>query len=175
MGHIFQFLFVSTVLREVKFVEGKAGASIRSTAPEHSPENAFKRDVKTKWQSGHNATGGGGIHYPFPHLIWYDFGERQIAPARVAITAGGIAGGPIKWEFIGSDDETCEENSPWTVLCGEWSGEEYPSESQIKFCDVTSTSAFFRCLGINVLETPCGSYELVQLSNIRMWENSRMA
>jgi len=166
------------VLQEVKFVDGKAEAS--SQYDTYYPQRAFRSNTDY-WASGKNKHGTGDWT-PFPHLIWYDFGNRSIVPARV-----GIRGwyhdltpnydptdyGPTMWEFIGSNDVECGKYSRWTVLCSDLSGKKFQRKTQIKYCDVHPwITASFRCLGINALNSAFAERDETVISTIRMWKNA---
>ena len=73
-----------------------------------------------------------------------------------------------KWQFIATNDEVCDENSAWTILCEDLSGKHFESEWQTKYCVADpSINEEFRCVGISVLDA---SYPRVSLGGIRMWE-----
>ena len=167
----------------MEFVDGKAGTSSKAnTNATADPENAFKRDLAS-WTSGKNAMGLGPKNMPFPHLIWYDFVNRRVSPIRVSLRADQNGGdsanntswfnGPTKWQFIGSNDDICNEKSSWTTLCEDLSGEKLKRKTEIKLCHVTGTTAAFQCLGISVLDAPNESESKAIISTIRMWENGK--
>lgn len=168
------------VLQEVKFVDGKADASSRYSQYSFKPGWAFRIDSSTArseyFASGKNKHGTGDWK-PFPHLIWYDFGNRSIVPARVGIRGyyvdSGTEYGATMWEFIGSNDVECGKYSRWTVLCGDWSDKKFQRKTQIKYCDVDPwITASFRCLGINALNSALADRDEVVISSIRMWKNA---
>jgi len=155
------------VLREVKFEGGKAQSGISSGKAEC--KNAFTSNQEG-WISGKRWNDNQDDFYPFPHLIWYDFVERKVSPARVLFNtkwanikdlmdqhiAVDIHSGPTMWEFVGSNDQECKETSTWTVLCSDMSGKKFDHKNILdnKFCDVEGVTSSFRCLGINILHAP---------------------
>ena len=142
-------------------------------------EWAFQRTSNACWHSGHDANGAGEAVIPFPHLIWYDF-KSPIVPGRVSFrprhdTACGNAGywcGATKWQFIGTNDEICDEYSAWTILCEDLSGKHFERSRQSKYCEVgIEIKGAFKCLGISVLDSSfAGTYSCVSMSGIRMWK-----
>jgi len=162
------------VLQEVKFEGGKADASSRYDGSSYPPQGAFRSNTDT-WVSGRNKHGAGD-RMPFPHLIWYDFGNQSIVPARVGIRGDYTppAGyGPSMWEFIGSNDEECGKYSRWTVLCSDLSGKKFQWKTEMKYCDVhQQITGSFRCLGISVLNQGYKGDPNEIISLIKMWKNA---
>ena len=65
---------------------------------------------------------------------------------------------PGRFQFIGSNEEACDADSVWTVLCENLSEEEILSPEERRGCQLTSQIQYFplmkfRCLGIKVLST----------------------
>jgi len=170
--------FSNRVLKELQFVGGSYGASSKYQ-PTASVENAFKHDVDTLLHTGRDANGNGDLAVPFPHLIWYDF-KMGVLPGRVSFrprndkSCGdrGFWCGATKWQFIGTNDEVCDENSAWTILCEDLSGRPFERPRQSKYCEVEkSVQGAFRCLGISVLDSSYeADYSCVSISGIRMWK-----
>jgi len=162
------------VLQEVKFEGGKADAT-SLYAPDFPARNAFRSNTDI-WAGGKNKHGTGD-NVPFPHLIWYDFGNQSIVPARVGIRGdyvdvpSGYA--PSMWEFIGSNDEECGKYSRWTVLCSDLSGKKFQWKTEMKYCDVhQQITGSFRCLGISVLNQGYKGDPNEIISLIKMWKNA---
>ena len=142
-------------------------------------EWAFQRTSNACWHSGHDANGAGEAVIPFPHLIWYEF-KSPIVPGRVSFrpwdgTGCGSTGywcGATKWQFIGTNDEICDEYSAWTILCEDLSGKHFERSRQSKYCEVgIEIKGAFKCLGISVLDSSfAGTYSCVSMSGIRMWK-----
>ena len=75
------------------------------------------------------------------------------------------------WQFIGSNDEVCDENSAWTILCEDLSGKRFESGTQSKYCTVKEgMTTKYKCLGISVLASPYPGWPTVVINGIRMWE-----
>jgi len=170
--------FPNRVLKEVRFVGGTVGTS-SFYGNGYKPEFAFQRDTNQYWHSGRNSKAAGELVIPFPHLIWYEF-KSPVLPGRVSFrprhdTGCGNAGywcGATKWQFIGTNDEICDENSAWTVLCEDLSGRHFERPRQSKYCEVgTEIKGAFKCLGISVLDSSYnGGYSCVSISGVRMWK-----
>lgn len=165
--------FPARVIREVVISHGKAGASTSwRDAPWSDPEQAFKQDIKHAWASGIFPN---GVRTPCPHLIWYDFPlERAFIPAEVSFrvrqdTAGGLAHGPTKWQFVGSNDDNCDAKGGWAILCEDLSGTTFKTKGDTKYCVVPARMIRkFRCLGMRILQTGNGLEASVQ--SMRFWE-----
>ena len=108
----------------------------------------------------------------------YEF-KTPIVPGRVSFRprhddgcgATGYWCGATKWQFIGTNDATCGENSAWTVLCEDLSGRHFERMRQSKYCTVEKRMKKFKCLGISVLDSSYeGGYSCVSMSGIRMWQ-----
>ena len=129
------------------------------------------------WHSGRNENGDGGLHFAFPHLIWYKFPKKDaFYPARVSFKArvgSGCNAGycrATKYQFVGSNDPSCNRYSNWKVLCQDLSGERF-GYNTVKYCNVNEeVTEKFSCLGISVLEASYTGYNCVSMSAIRMWE-----
>lgn len=172
--------FPSRVLKELQFVGGTVGSSsVISEGSAEAADHAFQRTTNQFWHSGRDSKGRGDPVIPFPHLIWYEF-KSPVLPGRVSFrprhdTGCGAAGywcGATKWQFIGTNDEICDENSAWTILCEDLSGRHFERPRQSKYCEVgREVKGAFRCLGISVLDSSYqGGYSCVSLGGIRMWK-----
>jgi len=163
--------FPVRVIKEVPTTHGKAGASTSWRAqPWGNPESAFKQDIKEAWASGIFPN---DVRTPFPHLIWYDFpAEKAFIPAEVSFRprqAGNTLYAPTKWQFVGTNDETCDERAAWAILCEDLSGAGYKSQGDIKFCSVSpQIKKKFRCLGVRILQNSNGIESGLQ--SLRFWE-----
>ena len=153
-------------LTEVRF----QGGSAQSTSQAGPPWTADKAFILGDANAWHNSRG------IFPSTVWYEFptGQRFV-PGRVSFRARQDCcqdQGPTMWQFVGSNDETCDRFSHWTVLCQDLSGSGYPHRAWTKYCDVDEKiNTEFRCLGISVLNTghkdPAAS-----LKDVRMWKKA---
>ena len=145
----------------------------------YRPENAFQKTSNVYWHSGRDSEAKGDTVIPFPHLIWYSF-KAPFTPGRVSFrprhdTGCGATGywcGATQWQFIGTNDEDCDEKSAWTILCEDMSGKRFERPRQSKYCNVDlSIKKKFKCLGISVLDSSYdGPYSCVSMNGIRMWE-----
>jgi len=169
--------FPNRVLKQLRFVGGTYGAS--SMAAGSKAELAFQRTTNTYWHSGQDASGQGESAIPFPHLVWYKFAS-PIVPGRVSFRPRHDSGcgstgywcGATKWQFIGTNDEICDEYSAWTILCEDLSGKHFERPRQSKYCEVErNVIGAFKCLGISVLDSSYDStHSCVSVSGIRMWQ-----
>jgi len=170
--------FPNLVLQELEFKDGTPGASsIYYDSSAWYPANAFKKS-NAYWHSGRDSKGNGD-GYPFPHMIWYDF-RHPILPGRISFRPrkdacgdnnDGYWCGATKWQFIGSNDQTCAENSKWTILCEDLSGKHFERSSSSKYCTVsTGLRKKFRCLGISVLDSSYKQNSEVSVSGVRIWQ-----
>jgi len=163
--------FPVRVIKEVPITHGKAGASSSwEAAPWANPESAFRQDIKQAWASARYPN---DVRTPFPHLIWYDFpAEKAFIPAEVSFRArqdGHSAAAPTKWQFVGTNDLTCDEKAAWAILCEDLSGAGYKSEGDIKFCSVSERiNRKYRCLGVRILQN--GNGVETGLQSLRFWE-----
>ena len=159
------------------FEGGDAGASsVYISGPSYAPANAFLTSSHSMWHSGRDAEGGGDVAVSFPHLIWYKF-PQPFRPGQVSfrprLGAGCDPGfcGATKYQFVGTNDDVCDQFSRWTVLCQDLSGETFKRKSSSKYCLVNDEiREDFTCLGINVLESSYGIQSQVSVNGIRMWK-----
>jgi len=163
--------FPVRVIKEVPTTHGKAGASSSwRGGPWANPANALRQDIKEGWASGIFPN---DVRTPFPHLIWYDFpAEKAFIPAEVSFRprqAGSTQLAPTKWQFVGTNDATCDEKAAWAILCEDLSGAGYKSQGDIKFCSASvQINRKYRCLGIRILQNGSGSE--TDLQSLRFWE-----
>ena len=82
-----------------------------------------------------------------------------------------LQGAPSSYQFVGSNDETCNGASVWTVLCEDLSDRAWRNEFEVRYCKVKPEMAAekFRCLGIRALVNH-RSDGWMSIRNIRMWE-----
>ena len=151
-------------LAEVTFEGGHAKAT--SQHPSWIAENAFILGHAKGW---HN---DGQI---FPSMVWYEFpAGKHFVPGRVTFRARQdccLVDTPTMWQFVGSNDETCDRFSNWTVLCQNISGNKVPYKAWTLFCDVDETIITeFRCLGITVLNSGNEGGPYAALKDVRMWK-----
>ena len=103
----------------------------------------------------------------------YDFPqEKAFVPAEVTFRTrqdAHIVYGPTKWQFVATNDQTCNENAAWAILCEDLSGNGFKNQGDIKFCSVPfQLQKKFRCLGIRVLQNGNGIETGIQ--SLRFWE-----
>jgi len=165
--------FPARVIKEVRFrtEDERAGASSSySSGLWSKPKSAFRQDIKEAWQSGYQD------RKPFPHLVWYNFPEESaFVPAEVSFrprqdSEKEARQVPSKWQFVGTNDAVCNEDSAWTILCEDLSGVEGTGFASNKFCRVApELNRKFRCLGIRILES--GSVA-ASLNSLRFWKKA---
>ena len=162
---------------EVKFTDGEAGAS--SQNPSWDASSPFQRPTANTWRSADN---------PQPAIfIWYEF-KRQHQPAKISFMVPQHFGGcgawpdciPSKFEFIGTNDATCNQDSNWSTLCKRQYGEFDSNQLQIQMkkplgCQVDRNQLCqdekFRCLGLKILAYGLRNRGLyATLTKIQMWE-----
>jgi len=162
-------------LQELRFQNGRAESSSQfSPGSQYDPTNAFSEDFNRAWVSGRNKAGMGST---FPHLIWYRF-PRAVVPGQVSFKPSPRRGntdngflGATKYQFIGSNDQRCDQFSRWTVLCEDMIGDRFKYRTQSKYCQVKMERREpFRCLGINIMEAAVEDIGSVEISGIRMWK-----
>ena len=112
-----------------------------------------------------------------PIYIWYDFGHRQICPAKISFGSRqdrlnyAIRFTPQKYQLVGSNDDVCNATAQWQVLCQDLSGASITSLADRRFCRVRLEDGIpcqmFRCVGIKVLQVEEDQY--VSLRGIRLW------
>lgn len=154
---------IARTIREVKVDKagGKAGASSEYDN-QRIAADGFKWDAKYGWATGRK-NGANGIILPPPHFIWYDFpSEKAFIPAEVTfrprVDGKAFTESPTKWQFVGTNDQFCSENSAWTVLCEDLLGIPFSHVRDIKFCKVEPQLKIkFRCLGLRLLANHGGS------------------
>jgi hypothetical protein len=165
-------------IKEVPITGGIAGASSQWDDSTWQPENAFSPSGSIYgWHSGKS-----GDPAPFPLYLWYDF-QRSIRPADISFRPrqdggqyGTIDHTVTKYQFVGTNDETCNEFSTWTILSEDLSGKPFADKFETRFCPVKNpvVNDGFRCLGLRILGTSdAGSGPIpghACLNNIRMWE-----
>ena len=154
-------------LAEVRFEGGSAHATSSHPAP-WTADKAFIRGHTNVW---HNDIGDGRI---FPQTVWYQFpaGSRFV-PGRVSFRGRQDCcedSAPAMWQFVGSNDETCNEFSRWSVLCQGLSKDSYPHKAWTQYCDVDDKiRSEFRCLGIAVLNI-YREDGFAGVRDVRMWK-----
>merc|ERR1719334_945241 len=97
-----------------------------------------------------------------PQMLWCQFDYEKV-PAGITFLPSQFWDGVdpsnhwhvTKWQFVASMgmDSSCDENSPWEVICEDLSGTKYKNKSQGKGCFAgKEVQAKYRCFGIRVLE-----------------------
>ena len=148
---------------EVVFSGGSAGASSQAGSPPmHFAVDAFRLDGNF-WASAD----------PMPVYLWYDFKNKFYCPVKISFLPRqdslhyGVIQNPTSFQFIGSNDDPCNAQSSWDVLCEKSSLAPISSLEEIRQCDVKEPSLKFRCIGIKVKSVQEGS--VASLDNVRMW------
>jgi secreted trypsin-like serine protease len=163
-------------IKEVDIKGGHAGASSQWNG-DWAAKYAFKSSGNNvAWYSGNSDNS----NHPedFPLYLWYDF-EKPFRPADISFRPQ--PGPPrrfddevTKFQFIGTNDKTCNKNSSWTVLCEDLSGKPFANSLETHFCLVKDSDyTTFRCLGLRILASYTRHKYYIgyaSVSNIRMWE-----
>merc|ERR1712168_550308 len=149
-------------LTEVKFEGGSAHATKEDVAP-YNAATAFILGHEGYWYN---------LREILPSMVWYEFPVgQQFVPARVSFRTYEVSYGPTMWQFVGSNDETCQRFGNWTVLCQDLSGSGYRGNAWTKYCSVDENiTTEFRCLGIAVLNNGGDDNAIAILKDIRMWK-----
>lgn len=158
-------------IKEVKFSGGVAGATSHYNN-DWLPSEAFlpNQPVSQGWHSGPPQSPPPGL---FPQLIWYDFKTEGVRPSEVAFQPCQekqyAQRAPTSYQFVGSNDEVCNEDSTWTILCEDLSDREWRNHFEVRYCKAKpEVTAKFRCLGIRILNNRGDGW--TSMRNIRMWE-----
>ena len=113
---------------------------------------------------------------PLPHFIWYQFKET-FRPAKVTFLPRNndwdqaVVKTPTQFQFIGTNDENCNPNSVWTILCADLTANSPSSFYGIRQCKVDApliADQLFRCLGLKVLKVGEG-VQMACVHRIRFW------
>ena len=75
--------------------------------------------------------------------------------------------GATKWQFIGTNDEVCDEKLAWTILYEDLSGKRFEWMMQNKYCVVENKWVKYKCLGISALESSYPDLVKFQLQKYR--------
>jgi len=156
-------------LMEVEFKDGFANAT-QNYQSGWTADKAFNPDPALILYAWHNG------YETLPSIVWYVFQDKDVfVPVSVSFRPRQDPPdwkdmAPTMWQFVGSNDETCNRFSCWTVLCQDLSGTPYPHKGHTKYCDVDEKiTTTFRCLGIRVLNN--GRHDSqASLRDIRMWK-----
>ena len=172
------YIFLVRKIEEVNVTGGEAGASSSWDALNLIPINAFiihSISNRTFWHNGLDARG------IFPATIWYDFISQSFIPAEISFQPRGsreaqyaLIQTPTSYQFIGTNDDPCDDQSEWSILCEDLSGRETRNVFDTRYCTVKHhddhySQKTYRCLGIRMLrnDDPHGS---ISLGNIRIWK-----
>jgi len=169
--------YVSTAeMTRLKTINGKAGCDSCGSNP---PGGFFPEDGGDgQWVTGHSKETQ-RYDAPFPHLLWYEFGEFHI-PAKFSFTRAKSKYSeyytkrtPKTWQLVGSPDENCDHSSNWVELCEDLSGGNYVANA-VRSCEVPKYArTAFKCLGIRILsdnDNNNNKLNEVWLQKIRFWE-----
>jgi len=161
--------FPVPAIQEVEIKGGSAHATAIHGSPTWAPGNAFILGNPTGWHNGLTE-----MKRILPVMVWYEFPANKIfTPGRISFRLGQDNTpdqGPTIWQFVGSNDETCEKLGRWTVLCEDRTDIPFPNKYYTKYCDVSEKiMGKFRCLGISVLRT-ASKQGYATVRNVRMWK-----
>ena len=168
----------STDLTEVSFTGGIAAAS--STYSGLNAPNAFVPPDGSAYEETKHLWAA--VNPVLPAFIWYDFQRRSICPSKVSFLPRqdnlewAIRNMATKYQFLGSNDETCNPQSSWTLLCEDLSGKKIKSFDESRGCEVVNARSWgvqnkYRCISLKILEL--GQYQngaMANVYNIRVWE-----
>jgi len=160
-------------IKEIKFGSGLAGAT-SFLSDNWKPDNAFKHNLRVGkgWHTGP----ADGHATPLPAMIWYDFKTEIYRPAEISFQPAqdyhNLQRSPTSYQFVGSNEESCDDYSAWTVLCEDLSGKAWRDAWEVRYCKVKPEMTWkFRCLGVRVLANHAGLVGgWTTIRNIRMWE-----
>jgi len=154
-------------LKQIK--EGKIGYSYQF--PGSSDEKlarAFKKDFKSEdfgWRGRF-----------CPQILWFKFDDAKV-PAGLTFLPSQwktLHEYVTKWQFVASKDSSCNESSPWEVICEDLSGTHFNNTIQGKGCFAgKEVQTKYPCFGIRVLEGVHEPYEYSDffiITNINVYE-----
>ena len=150
----------------VVFSGGEAGASsVFQNKENNAAKQAFDPGTHSWVTSG-----------TLPQFLWYDFKNPghlhcpikiSFLPRQDTELKHSQNQFPKKFQFIGTNDESCHGGSNWEVLCEA----EYPvrpgTSEESRGCEVKGPCRKFRCFGIKVLQIYQGNQ--LGLDKVRMW------
>ena len=148
----------------MKFVGGIAGASSEDNM--NVADRAFDNKTGTYWLSGQNE--------PYPHVIWYDFGNVWIRPVNMSFEVRAYHNKfvPTHFQFVGSN-EGCGSDSRWTVLCAatdpQVSGNVFEGKCQM----AAESFKKYRCVGLKIHKVKTGT-GTAAVCRVRVWHVVRM-
>ena len=91
-------------------------------------------------------------------------------PNKKGAMNGPSQGAPTAYQFVGSNDDTCNDDATWTVLCEDRSDQPWRNYWEVRYCTVKpEMREKFRCLGIRALKNRRDN-GWTAIRNIRMWE-----
>ena len=156
----------------MSFVDGIAGAS---------PSRLLRHNIHA-FDGNQRPCIGTWSFGSLPALIWYDFINRSVHPSKISFLARrGCVNcnpdqNPLVFQFVGTNDSPCNQDSFWTSLCqGRYHhpksvrDEEKIAECHVKVDDQLSSQiqSGFRCVGLRIQHV-IGVY--APLCWMRVWE-----
>jgi len=156
-------------MKEVKFTGGVAGAT-NEYSNDWRAELAFipQTPVEKGWHTGPKS----GPALNLPVMIWYDFKSDGVRPSEVSFQPAQkeVTKSPTSYQFVGSNDAVCNDDSVWTILCEDLSDRTWRNDWEVKYCKVKpEITEKFRCLGIRILANRHKD-GWTHARNIRVWE-----
>lgn len=161
--------FPENRMTEIMFSGGVPDATNQFDNSHWTPQNGFRRGmpVGNGWHSGPS-----GNPPPLPLYVWYDFKSEGFRPAEVSFQPTHEKQpnrAPSSYQFVGTNDAVCNDDSIWTLLCEDLSDREWRNHFEVRYCKVKpEVRTKFRCLGIRLLVVRQDGW--AGLRNIRMWQ-----
>eukprot|EP00111_Clytia_hemisphaerica_P007347 TCONS_00021378-protein len=104
-------------------------------------------------------------------MIWYHF-RKGFTPAEITFRSNSVAAYvPTKYQFVGTNDEHCNQYSAWDILCEDLRGLKITYRYQTQRCVVSDFhTKSYSCLGIRVLGTTLDNTPHVGVGNMRFFK-----
>ena len=150
----------------MQFTGDKGVAHASSVHDSHWPaKDAFRR-VHHGWASSGEQR--------FPAKVWFAFHEPA-SPSAISFRSRQTSLGgaqlqmPRRFQFIGSNDAECKQDSVWVILCEGSNMEPQSSLDERRGCRVKRNllGLSYRCLGLNILEV-APNYPVTSLNDIQI-------
>eukprot|EP00111_Clytia_hemisphaerica_P011934 TCONS_00035066-protein len=152
--------------QEVVAKEGTPGASSPGWDSNWSVDRAFNQP---DYSFGYHTKDPYGNA---PQMIWYHFREA-FRPAEITFRAAQDPKDvPTKFQLVGSNDDHCNQYSPWTILCEDLRGLKVSTRYQIQRCVVNDFhTKSYKCVGLRILSGGLTHNDPnVGLGNMRFWK-----
>ena len=108
-------------------------------------------------------------HYCNKLIIIVKLHDNQQVSFQPAQKGKYLQRAPTSYQFVGSNDNICNDAATWTVICEDLTDRAWRNEWEVKYCKVKpEMKEKFRCLGLRILANRGDGW--TTLRNIRMWE-----